>query len=72
MTTLAEEILKNFDRLPNPEQVEIALEILRRLANTVLPKGADIVDLDTGHPGNKSDINLFRKNQDKFHHKHWL
>ena len=25
------------------------------------------MDLDTGYPGNKSDINLFRKNQDKFH-----
>jgi hypothetical protein len=34
---------------------------------TVLPKGADIVDVDTGYPGTKSDINLFRKNQDKFH-----
>jgi len=34
---------------------------------TVLPKGADIVDVDAGYPGTKSDINLFRKNQDKFH-----
>ena len=33
----------------------------------MLPKGTDIVDLDTGYPGTKSDINLFRKNQDKFH-----
>lgn len=33
MTALAEEILKNFDRLPNAEQLEIAIEILRRLVN---------------------------------------
>ena len=33
----------------------------------MLPKGTDIVDLDTGYPGTKSEINLFRKNQDKFH-----
>lgn len=41
MTTLAEEILKNFDRLPNPEQVEIALEILRRLVNFDFPPLTD-------------------------------
>ena len=34
---------------------------------TVLPKGSDIVDVDAGYPGTKSDINLFRKNQNKFH-----
>jgi hypothetical protein len=34
---------------------------------TVLPKGTDIVDVDTGYPGTKSDINLFRQNQEKFH-----
>jgi|GEM_PF-3081941 hypothetical protein len=43
MTTLAEEILKNFDRLPNPEQVEIALEILQRLVNFDFPPLTDEV-----------------------------
>ena len=33
MTALAQEILKNFDRLPDTEQLEIALEILRRIIN---------------------------------------
>ena len=33
----------------------------------MLPKGKDLVDIDPGYPGSKSDINLFRKNQDKFH-----
>ncbi|WP_035986916.1 hypothetical protein [Leptolyngbya sp. KIOST-1] len=33
MTALAQEILNSFDSLPSAEQVEIALEILRRLVN---------------------------------------
>jgi len=33
MTASAQEILKNFDRLPDTEQLEIALEILRRIIN---------------------------------------
>jgi hypothetical protein len=33
MTALAQEILSQFDSLPNSEQVEIALEILRRFVN---------------------------------------
>ena len=41
MTALAEEILKNFDRLPNTEQLEIALEILRRLVNFDFPPLTD-------------------------------
>ncbi|MGF1569867.1 MAG: hypothetical protein ACFCVD_17655 [Nodosilinea sp.] len=31
MTALAQEILNNFDRLPDTEQLEIALAILRRI-----------------------------------------
>ncbi|NEP12613.1 MAG: hypothetical protein F6K14_20875 [Symploca sp. SIO2C1] len=37
MTVVAEEILRTFDALPNVEQLEIALEILRRLANFDFP-----------------------------------
>ena len=33
MTAIAQEILKSFDSLPSAEQVEIALEILRRLVD---------------------------------------
>ncbi len=33
MTALAQEILNNFDQLPDTEQLEIALEILRRIIN---------------------------------------
>lgn len=41
MTVLAQEILKSFDRLPDVEQVEIALEILRRLIDLDFPPLAD-------------------------------
>ena len=37
MTVLAQEILKTFDKLPNTEQIEIALQILRRLADSDFP-----------------------------------
>jgi hypothetical protein len=37
MTVLAQEILNNFDRLPDTEQLEIALEILRRITNFDFP-----------------------------------
>ncbi|MCL6435371.1 MAG: hypothetical protein K6T90_14395 [Leptolyngbyaceae cyanobacterium HOT.MB2.61] len=37
MTTSAQEILNNFDRLPDTEQLEIALEILRRIVNFNFP-----------------------------------
>ncbi|AIE73599.1 hypothetical protein KQ311_14260 [Synechocystis sp. CS-94] len=33
MTALAQEILNNFDKLPNIEQRKIALEIFRRIAH---------------------------------------
>jgi len=41
MTALAQEILKNFDRLPGTEQLEIALEILRRIINFDFPPLTD-------------------------------
>lgn len=41
MTALAQEILSNFDRLPDTEQLEIALEILRRTINFDFPPLAD-------------------------------
>ncbi len=41
MTALAQEILKNFDRLPDTEQLEIALEILRRIINFDFPPLTD-------------------------------
>lgn len=41
MTALAEEILNNFDRLPDAEQLEIALEILRRIINFDFPPLTD-------------------------------
>jgi hypothetical protein len=41
MTTLAQEVLNGFDSLPNPEQLEIALEILRRLSNFDFPPLSD-------------------------------
>ena len=31
MTAIAQEILKNFDELPDSDQVEVALAILKRL-----------------------------------------
>lgn len=38
MNTLAQEILKNFDNLPNTEQQAIAIEILKRVIDfDVLP-----------------------------------
>jgi hypothetical protein len=41
MTALAQEILNNFDRLPDTEQLEITLEILRRIINFDFPPLAD-------------------------------
>ncbi len=41
MTALAQEILKNFDRLPDTEQLEIALEILKRIINFDFPPLTD-------------------------------
>jgi len=41
MTALAQEILNSFDRLPDTEQLEIALEILRRLVNFDFPPLTD-------------------------------
>ena len=41
MTASAQEILKNFDRLPDTEQLEIALEILRRIINFDFPPLTD-------------------------------
>lgn len=41
MSALAEEILKNFDKLSNPEQLEIAREILRRIVDLDFPALAD-------------------------------
>jgi hypothetical protein len=41
MTALAREILNSFDRLPDTDQLEIALEILKRLANFDFPPLAD-------------------------------
>ncbi len=41
MSALAEEILRNFDKLSNPEQLEIAREILRRIVDLDFPALAD-------------------------------
>lgn len=41
MTVLGEEILKRFDKLPDTEQVEIGLEILKRLVNVDFPPLTD-------------------------------
>jgi hypothetical protein len=41
MTALAQEILNSFDSLPNTDQLEIALEILRRLVNFDFPPLSD-------------------------------
>ncbi|MEA5498454.1 hypothetical protein VB834_25520 [Limnoraphis robusta Tam1] len=41
MTVLAQEILKNFDRLPDAEQLEVAVEILRRLVHLDFPPLTD-------------------------------
>jgi len=41
MSALAQEILESFDKLPDTEQLEIALEILRRLVNVDFPPLTD-------------------------------
>jgi hypothetical protein len=41
MTTLTQEILHNFDQLPNTEQLEIALQILKRIVNLDFPPLSD-------------------------------
>jgi hypothetical protein len=41
MTTLSQEILHNFDQLPNTEQLEIAMQILKRLINFNFPPLTD-------------------------------
>lgn len=41
MNTLAREILKNFDDLPDIEQQAIAVEILKRVINFDLPSLTD-------------------------------
>lgn len=41
MTAIAQEILNSFDKLPDTEQLEIALEILKRLVNFDFPPLTD-------------------------------
>jgi hypothetical protein len=41
MTTLTQEILHSFDKLPSTEQLEIALQILKRLVNFDFPPLTD-------------------------------
>lgn len=41
MTATAQELLNTFDALPDTEQIEIALAILRRLANLDFPPLTD-------------------------------
>jgi len=41
MTALAQEILNSFDKLPDTEQLEIALESLKRLVNFDFPPLTD-------------------------------
>jgi hypothetical protein len=41
MTALAQEILNSFDRLPDAEQLEIALAILRRIIHFDFPPLTD-------------------------------
>ena len=41
MTAVTKEILNTFDRLPDTEQLEIALEILKRLAQADFPPLTD-------------------------------
>ncbi|MEB3278857.1 MAG: hypothetical protein VKK42_08015 [Lyngbya sp.] len=41
MTVLAQEILNSFDRLPDAEQLEVAVEILRRLVHFDFPPLTD-------------------------------
>ena len=41
MNTLAQELLKNFDDLPETEQQTIAVEILKRVINFDLPPLTD-------------------------------
>jgi hypothetical protein len=37
MTTLVKELLSTFDSLPEPERLEIAVEILKRVTNLDFP-----------------------------------
>lgn len=41
MTAFTQEILNTFDQLPNTEQLEVAVEILRRLLNFDFPPLTD-------------------------------
>ncbi|MCT7948411.1 hypothetical protein NG798_01270 [Ancylothrix sp. C2] len=41
MNTLAQEILRNFDNLPDTEQRALAVEILKRLGNFDVPPLTD-------------------------------
>jgi hypothetical protein len=41
MTTLAKELLSTFDSLPEPERIEIAVEILKRVTNLDFPPLSD-------------------------------
>ena len=41
MTALAQELLKTFERLPDSEQLEIGLEILKRLIHLDFPPLSD-------------------------------
>ncbi len=41
MTVLGQAVLKDFDRLPDTEQVEIGVEILKRLVNIDFPPLTD-------------------------------
>ena len=41
MTILAEQILDSFDKLPDPEQLEVGVEILRRLVYFDFPPLTD-------------------------------
>ncbi|MFM1842596.1 MAG: hypothetical protein RLZZ490_1332 [Cyanobacteriota bacterium] len=41
MTVSRQEVLKSFDKLPDTEQVEIGIEILKRLVNIDFPPLTD-------------------------------
>lgn len=41
MTALGQEILNTFEKLPNTEQLQVAVEILRRLLNFDFPPLTD-------------------------------
>jgi hypothetical protein len=41
MTTQTQEILHNFDQLPSTEQIEIAVQILKRLVDFDFPSLTD-------------------------------